>query len=72
MLELGTGSLGISVLADHAGKLAVALGVQAGKPGFWLLRPDMHLAARIDKPDTAKVRRALSLALSGHLVTGRT
>jgi 3-(3-hydroxy-phenyl)propionate hydroxylase len=71
MLELGTGSLGISVLADHAGKLGAALGAQAGKPTFWLLRPDMHLAARIDKPDAAKVRRALSLALSGHLVTER-
>ena len=71
MLELGTRSLGISLLADLAGKLGAALGAQAGKPTFWLLRPDMHLAARIDKPDAAKVRRVLSLALGGHLVTER-
>ena len=70
MLELGAGSLGISVLGDHAGKLAAALGAQAGKPAFWLLRPDMHLAAHIDHPDVAKVRRALRAALSGHLQTG--
>lgn len=71
MLELGTGSLGLSVLADHAGKLGEVLGAQAGKPTFWLLRPDMHLAARIENPDAAKVKRALGLALSGHLQSGR-
>jgi hypothetical protein len=59
------------VLADHAGKLGEVLGAQAGKPMFWLLRPDMHLAARIENPDAAKVKRALGLALSGHLQSGR-
>jgi len=67
MLELGRAALGLSVLEDPAGKLGAALGAARGKPIFWLLRPDMHLAARIENPDAAKVSRALRGALHGRL-----
>ena len=67
MVELGGSLLGLSVLGDQGGKLGATLGVEAGRAGFWLLRPDMHLAARIDQPDAARVGRALKRALAGHL-----
>jgi 3-(3-hydroxy-phenyl)propionate hydroxylase len=65
MLELTGSNLGLSVLGDHGGQLGVALGAVPGQSTFWLLRPDMHLAARIADPDAAKVRSALKRALSG-------
>jgi hypothetical protein len=67
MLDIGRGTLGLSTLGDSTGKLGAALGAVRGKPTFWLLRPDMHLAARIENPDAAKVRRALRAALAGRL-----
>jgi len=67
MLEIGRGALGLSVLGDATGKLGAALGATRGKPTFWLLRPDMHLAARIENPDAAKVRHALCGAIDGRL-----
>ena len=66
MLEVDTSNTGLSTVRDHAGKLARALGLQAGKPLFCLLRPDMHLAARIERPNAAKVQAALRRALTGH------
>jgi 3-(3-hydroxy-phenyl)propionate hydroxylase len=72
MLELGGAALGLSMLGDPAGKLGAALGADAGKPVFWLLRPDMHLAARIAAPTPAKVRAALKHALAGQLIAERT
>ncbi len=65
MLEINTKHTGLSTVRDHAGKLARALGLQAGKPLFCLLRPDMHLAACIEQPSAAKVKAALRRALQG-------
>ena len=65
MLEVDTTRTGLSTVRDHAGKLARALGLQPGKPLFCLLRPDMHLAARIEQPNAAKVKAALRRALQG-------
>jgi hypothetical protein len=48
---------------DASGKLAAALGVEKDQPMFCLLRPDMHLAARIESPTPAKVKAALQRAL---------
>ena len=63
MLELGGDSLGLSVLGDHSGKLAAAIGASDERPMFCLLRPDMHLAARIVSPTPARVNTALATAL---------
>lgn len=65
MLEIDTSKTGLSTVRDHAEKLARALGLQRGKPVFCLLRPDMHLAARIEQPNAAKVKAALRRALEG-------
>ena len=65
MFEVDTHHTGLSTLRDHAGKLARALGFQPGKPVFCLLRPDLHLAARIEQPNAAKVKAALRRALEG-------
>jgi 3-(3-hydroxy-phenyl)propionate hydroxylase len=65
MLEVNTGKTGLSIVRDHAGKLAATLGLSKGKPVFCLLRPDMHLAARIEHPNVAKVKAALRHALEG-------
>ena len=65
MLEVDTAHSGLSVVRDHAGRLARALGLQAGRPLFCLLRPDMHLAARIERPTPARVQAALRSALGG-------
>ena len=71
MLEIDTHHTGLSTVRDHAGKLARALGLpggrQRGRPVFCLLRPDMHLAARIERPSAAKVRAALRRALLGRI-----
>ena len=63
MLEIDSTRLGLSVAGDHAGKLAAALGLKPDQPMFCLLRPDMHLAARITQPSAAKVTAALQRAL---------
>lgn len=65
MLEVDSSKTGLSTVRDHAGKLAKALGLQPGQPVFCLLRPDMHLAARIEQPNAAKVNSALRRALAG-------
>ena len=69
MLEIDTRATGLSTVRDHSGKLARALGVpparSACEPAFFLLRPDMHLAARIAQPTAAKVKTALRRALEG-------
>ncbi len=65
MLEINTKHTGLSTVRDHAGKLVRALGLQPGRPLFCLLRPDMHLAARIEQPNAAKVKAALRRALQG-------
>ena len=70
MLELGGDSLGLSVLGDHGGKLAAALGAGDDRPMFCLLRPDMHLAARIVNPTPARVKTALATALRDGGVAG--
>ena len=67
MLEIDTRATGLSTVRDHAGKLARAFGLYASlskrEPAFFLLRPDLHLAARIAQPTAAKVRAALRRAL---------
>ena len=63
MLELDGNGLGLSVVRDHGGKLAGALGAADGQPMFCLLRPDMHLAARIVNPTPAQVKAALAAVL---------
>ena len=63
MLEIDSTRLGLSAAGDHAGKLAAALGLKPDQPTFCLLRPDMHLAARITQPSAAKVTAALQRAL---------
>ncbi len=65
MLEIDGKATGLSTVRDHAGKLARTLGLQKGSAVFSLLRPDMHLAARIEQPTPAKVRAALRRALQG-------
>lgn len=65
MLEIDGEATGLSSVRDHVGKLARALGVDGGVPVFCLLRPDMHLAARIAHPTPLKVRAALRRALEG-------
>ena len=67
MLEVDATSLGLSTVLDATGKLAAVLGLAPGKPVFCLLRPDMHLAARIEQPTAAKVKAALGLALRAGL-----
>ena len=67
MLEIDTCATGLSTLRDHAGKLARALGLQPGEPVFCLLRPDLHLAARIAQPAAANVKAALRRALEGKI-----
>ena len=56
---------GLSTVQDHAGTLARAFGLQPSVPVFCLLRPDLHLAARIERPTAAKVIAALRRALEG-------
>jgi hypothetical protein len=56
VLRVGAGALG-----DEGGRFARHLGVTAG--GVALVRPDLYLAARIDRPDPAAVVAALSRAL---------
>ena len=63
MLEVDATALGLSTVSDAAGKLAAVLGLASGTPMFCLLRPDMHLAARIEQPTAAKVKTALQRAL---------
>ena len=63
MLEVDSKLLGLSTVNDDAGKLAAALAMKKDRPMFCLLRPDMHLAARIEIPSAAKVKGALQLAL---------
>ncbi len=63
MLELDGDGLGLSVVRDDGGKLAGALGAIDGGPMFCLLRPDMHLAARIVDPTPARVKAAFAAAL---------
>ena len=69
MLEIDTLATGLSSVRDHAGTLAHALGVSEKlnrrEPAFFLLRPDMHLAARIAQATAAKVKAALRRALEG-------
>ena len=65
MFEINTRETGLSVLMDHSGKLARALGLMPREPVFCLLRPDLHLAARIEQPNAAKVGAALRRALKG-------
>ena len=70
MVEVDGTTTGLSTIRDHTGKLARALGLQQGglqpgRPMFCLLRPDMHLAARIEQPDARKVKAALHRALEG-------
>ena len=65
MVEIDGKVTGLSTVRDHAGKLARALGAQNKKPVFYLLRPDMHLAARIEQPDARKVKAALRRAMEG-------
>lgn len=65
MLEIDGKATGLSTVRDHAGKLGRALGLQKGVPVFCLLRPDMHLAARIEQPTPAQVRAALRRAVQG-------
>ena len=65
MVEIDRHATGLSTVRDHAGTLSRALGLQPGVPVFCLLRPDMHLAARIAQPTAAKVKAALRHALEG-------
>ncbi len=53
--------VGVPTLADRGGKLKQALGVSADC--VCLIRPDMHLAARVDSPTLPRIRRALNQAL---------
>lgn len=48
-------------LSDDDGRLRHALGARQGD--FCLLRPDMHLAAKLQRPDRPTLRRALEKAL---------
>ena len=63
MLELDGDALGLSVVRDRGGKLAAALGATDGRPMFCLLRPDMHLAARIINPTRGRVKAAFEAVL---------
>ena len=63
MLEVDSTRLGLSVIGDHSGKLTAALGLKSDQPMFCLLRPDLHLAARIEQPTAVKVKAALQRAL---------
>jgi hypothetical protein len=49
---------GVSVLRDHGGLLAKQLRVGKG-PMAALVRPDMHLAARVNHPTVELVKAAL-------------
>ena len=72
LLETGKPALGLSVLATVDGQLSAVLGFEAGHSMFCLLRPDMHLAARLIDPTPAQVARALARALKGAPIGGRT
>ncbi len=63
MLELDGDNLGLSTLHDQSGKLAAVLGMAGGTSMVCLLRPDMHLAARILNPTLAGFKAALNRAL---------
>jgi 3-(3-hydroxy-phenyl)propionate hydroxylase len=52
---------GLAKIEDQEGKLQRALRAQPGD--FHLIRPDLHLAARIAAPSAAKIRNALDGAL---------
>ena len=65
MVEIGRPSLGLSAVGDPQGKLGAALGFDTDRPMFCLLRPDMHLAARIAMPTAAAIRSALARAVKG-------
>ena len=53
--------VGMPTLGDRGGKLQRALGV--GVDCVCLIRPDMHLAAKVDSPTLPRIRRALNQAL---------
>ena len=72
MLELDGKSLGLSCVRDHSGKLAAALGASGNPPMVCLLRPDMHLAARIVNPTMRELKAALARALSDGGIGDRT
>lgn len=65
MVELGASRLGLSAVRDPHGGLARVLGAVPGRETFCLLRPDMHLAARIADPTPAMIRAALERSLAG-------
>jgi 3-(3-hydroxy-phenyl)propionate hydroxylase len=67
MVEIDRGALGLSVVRDAGGGLKRVLGAStgAGTPQCWLIRPDLHLAARIDGATPARVAAALDRALKG-------
>ncbi|MBL8383133.1 MAG: FAD-dependent monooxygenase [Burkholderiales bacterium] len=65
MVEVDRGRLGLSVVRDAGGALGRVLGLQPGRSTFCLLRPDLHLAARLDDPTPANVAAALSRVLKG-------
>ena len=65
MVEVDSAVLGLSTVLDDQGRLARALGIRAGVTAFLLLRPDMHLAARIANPTAASIRSALKRSLDG-------
>ena len=72
LLETGKPALGLSHLAKRDVPLSAVLGFEAGRSMFCLLRPDMHLAARLIDPTPAQVKRALARALKGAPTGGRT
>ncbi|MEO6023274.1 MAG: FAD-dependent monooxygenase [Burkholderiales bacterium] len=53
---------GTEQLADHGGKLRIALAVNGDC--FCLIRPDLHLAAQLAKPTLAAIRTALRRVLA--------
>ncbi|MBL8376756.1 MAG: FAD-dependent monooxygenase [Burkholderiales bacterium] len=67
MVEAGGGASGLSVVRDSQGALARVLGLgrTASGPQCCLIRPDLHLAARIDAATPAKLAAAYAQALKG-------
>jgi 3-(3-hydroxy-phenyl)propionate hydroxylase len=55
-----------TVLADPGGRLARRFGMEAG--GLYLVRPDLHVAARWREPTAEKLRAALAIACGGERV----
>jgi 3-(3-hydroxy-phenyl)propionate hydroxylase len=68
MVELGRSHLGLSAVGDPRGGLARVLGAAGGEPTFCLIRPDMHLAARLSRPTAAAVAAAYRRARRGEWI----